>query len=69
MDVTKKFTISGPGASDFLTAQGGLDKPETDQSTGLTQSGENGLANDATQLEPDLEPEDPATARERTVDR
>jgi hypothetical protein len=35
----------------------------------LTQTGENGLANDATQLEPDLEPEDPATARERTVDR
>ena len=35
----------------------------------LTQTGENALANDATQLEPDLEPEDPATSRERTVDR
>jgi hypothetical protein len=64
----KKFKISGPGAADFLAAPGGLDLPETDSSKGMGQTREDGLVNDPTRLEPDLEPEDPATARERTLD-
>src|SRR4051812_24633572 len=37
-DVTKKFRITGPGAADFLTAQGGVDFPETDTSKGMAQT-------------------------------
>ena len=57
--VAKKFKISGPGAADFLGTPGGLDRPETDPSKGMTQTREEGIVNDVEQLEPDLEPPDP----------
>ena len=63
----KKSTITGPGAADFLTAQGGLDLPETDPSKGMAQTRDEGMINDARTLEPDLEPPDPSVQRERGV--
>ena len=66
-DLTKKFKISGPGAADFLTAQGGIDFPETDPSKGMTQTRGEGVISDATTLEPDLEAPDPALEREREI--
>lgn len=64
----KKLKISGPGAADFLTAPGGIDFPETEPSKGTAQAtrGE-GLVDDTDALEPDLEPPDPATEREREI--
>ena len=63
----KKFKISGPGAADFLTAEGGLDLPETDPNKGMTQTRDEGVLDDARTLEPDLEAPDPAVTREREV--
>jgi hypothetical protein len=64
--MSKKFRISGPGAADFLTAEGGVDLPETDASKGMSQTRDDALVNDAT-LEPDLDAPDPAVTRERGV--
>jgi hypothetical protein len=66
--MTKKLRISGPGAADFLTAQGGIDFPETEPSKGSAQATrDEGVINDATTLEPDLDAPDPAVTRERGV--
>lgn len=66
--MTKKLRISGPGAADFLAAQGGTDFPETGQSKGSTQATrDEGVINDATTLEPDLDAPDPTVTRERGV--
>jgi len=65
--MTKKFKISGPGAADFLTAQGGVDFPETDPSKGMAQTRDEGVINDASTLEPDLDPPDPTVEREREI--
>jgi len=59
--VAKKRTISGPGAADFLTAQGGIDFPETEPSKGTGITRDEGIANDTAQLEPKLDPEDEAS--------
>ena len=64
--MSKKFRISGPGAADFLTAEGGVDLPETDASKGMSQTRDDALVNDAT-LDPDLDAPDPAVTRERGV--
>ena len=48
--VDKKFRISGPGAADFLTSEGGVDFPETDPSKGMTQTREDGVLNNAAEL-------------------
>ena len=60
----KRLKISGPGAADFLTAPGGIDRPETDPSKSASNEG---LVDDPGALEPDLEPPDPALERERDV--
>jgi hypothetical protein len=65
--MTKKFEISGPGAADFLTAQGGIDLPETDPAKGMSQTREEGVIDAETTLQPNLEAPDPAVARERGV--
>ena len=65
-NVDKRFKISGPGAADFLTSEGGVDFPETDPSKGMTQTREDGVLNNAAELEPDLEAPDPSTQREKT---
>jgi hypothetical protein len=66
--MTKKRRISGPGAADFLTAPGGVDFPETESSKGAAQATrDEGVINDATTLQPDLEAPDPTVTRERGV--
>ena len=65
--MTKKSRISGPGAADFLTAQGGIDFPETDASKGMAQTHDEGPLNDAADLEPDLEAPDPDATREQSI--
>ena len=63
----KKSRISGPGAADFLTAEGGVDFPETDPSKGMKQTRDAGLVNNAAELEPDLEAPDPDETREQSI--
>jgi hypothetical protein len=65
--VSSKSKISGPGAADFLTAQGGVDLPETDSSKGMGQTRGEGIVNDAADLEPDLEAPDPDATREQSI--
>ena len=65
--MTKKSRISGPGAADFLTAQGGVDFPETDSSKGMAQTRDEGVVN-AADLEPDLEAPDPDSTREQSIE-
>jgi hypothetical protein len=67
-DEKKKFEISGPGAADFLTSQGGLDRPETDSSKGMTQTRDEGtVVNEVDTLVPNLDAPDPTVTRERGV--
>ncbi len=54
--MTKKSRISGPGAADFLTAEGGVDFPENDSSKGTGQTRDEGLVDNAADLEPDAIP-------------
>jgi hypothetical protein len=49
-------TISGPGAADFLTAQGGLDTPESG-TKGTGQTRDAGLLDSARGLRPRLGPD------------
>ena len=63
----KKFKISGPGAADFLTSEGGVDLPETDPAKGMTQTRDEGVLGDAATLQPDLDAPDPVVTRERGV--
>jgi hypothetical protein len=63
----RKTRISGPGAADFLTATGGLDRPETEASKGTSVTNDDGPLTDARALEPELDPPDPALERERTL--
>ena len=62
----KKFTISGPGAADFITAQGGLDRPGTDPAKGTSELNDEGIVNQES-VEPALDAPDPAVTRERGV--
>ena len=63
----KQFRISGPGAADFLTSEGGIDFPETDPAKGMAQTRNEGVINDETTLEPDLEAPDPDATREQSI--
>ena len=63
----KKFAITGPGAADFLTSQGGLDRPETDPAKGMAQTRDDGIVDDRETLVPNLDAPDPTVTRERGV--
>jgi hypothetical protein len=52
MRAAAKRTISGPGASDFLTASGGLDLPGTDASKGMSNLNEGSTLTDPANLTP-----------------
>lgn len=54
-----KRTISGPGAADFIAAQGGIDFPEDapDKGTGQLRD-DQAIAGDDARLTPDLEVEE-----------
>jgi hypothetical protein len=61
-----KHKISGPGAADFLTAQGGIDFPELTPVKGTGILREETHFTDARNLEPAIAPEDEVRARDRT---
>ncbi len=63
-----RLAVSGPGASDFLTASGGLDTPESGTSKGMGQTRDEGLLSDAKRLTPRLGPDDEAYPHERRPD-
>ena len=48
-----RLVISGPGAADFLTAQGGIDQPGAGKGTSNLK--DQGIADDTPRLEPALE--------------
>lgn len=60
-----KLAITGPGAADFLTAQGGLDTPESG-TKGMGQTRDEGLLSDPRRLAPRLGPDTEAHPGERT---
>jgi hypothetical protein len=67
MAADRKFTISGPGASDFLTSPSGEDLPGSSGSKGMGRTrGESGLT-DPRNLEPGLTPEKDALPPERSA--
>lgn len=67
----EKRRISGPGAADFLTAQGGEDIPGASPSKGDTDLQADAPLTDARNLEPDLGVDTDAVPhnRERGVPR
>ena len=66
VDVTRldRIAISGPGAADFLTAQGGLDTPESG-GKGMAQTRGEGPLDDPQRLVPRLAPDTEAFPGER----
>ncbi len=56
--------ITGPGASDFLAATGGLDLPENDPAKGSRAAREDGALTDERRLSPNLDEPSPTTERE-----
>jgi hypothetical protein len=51
-----ELAISGPGAADFLTASGGLDRPESG-TKGMAQTRDEGLLSNARRLAPRTGPD------------
>ena len=67
MAANRKFTISGPGASDFLTSPGGEDLPGTSPAKGMSQMRGESITSDARNLEPGVSPEKNAQQPERSA--
>jgi hypothetical protein len=61
----RKFTISGPGAADFLASPTGEDLPGTSTSKGMAQTRDESILGDARNLEPGFIPENDAQPPER----
>src|SRR5688500_12701140 len=64
MTTRRTFTISGPGAADFLTASSGEDRPGSNSSKGMAQTRDESTS-DARNLEPALHSEGDAYSNER----
>jgi hypothetical protein len=62
---TQKRRISGPGASDFLSAPGGEDIPGASPSKGETDLATDSPLTDAHNLEPDLADDADAVPRHK----
>ena len=62
-----QLAITGPGAADFLTAQGGLDRPESGMK-GTGQLRDEGVLGDPKRLVPRLGPDTEAHPGERRPD-
>ena len=62
----KDLVISGPGAADFLAAQGGLDTPESG-TKGMAATKEESSLVDPSRLQPALEPPPEERAHEREI--
>jgi hypothetical protein len=63
-----ELAISGPGAADFLTAGGGLDRPESG-TKGMAQTRDEGPLSDARRLAPRPGPDTEAFPGEREPQR
>jgi hypothetical protein len=67
-DVSKtrhdRLAVSGPGAADFLTAPGGIDRPESG-SKGMAQTRDEGILSDPKRLVPRPGPDTEAFPGER----
>ena len=63
----RKFTISGPGAADFLAAGGGEDLPGTSPSKGMSQTRGESSITDPRGLVPRLGPDTEAEPGERNA--
>jgi hypothetical protein len=61
----RKFTISGPGAADFIASGGGEDRPGTSPSKGMGQTRDGSAFTDARNLVPRLGPDTEAEPGER----
>lgn len=62
-----ELAISGPGAADFVTAQGGMDRPESG-GKGMSQTRGEGPLSDAKRLAPRPGPDTEAFPGEREPD-
>ena len=62
-----QLAVSGPGAADFLTAQGGLDRPESG-TKGMAQTRDDGPLSDTRRLVPRPGPDTEAFPGEREPD-
>lgn len=60
-----QIAVTGPGAADFLTAPGGLDRPESGPGKGMRQTRGEGVTSDAKRLTPRLGPDTEAYPGER----
>ena len=67
MATERKFTISGPGAADFLTAQSGEDMPGSSSSKGMSQTRDESITSDARNFEPAFGSDDDARSAERNT--
>jgi len=65
MAADRKFTISGPGAADFLAAEGGEDRPGASASKGMGQTRDESPLIDPRNLVPRLGPDSEAEPGER----
>jgi hypothetical protein len=65
MAADRKFTISGPGAADFLASGGGEDLPGTSPSKGMSQTRGESTITDPRHLVPRLGPDTEAEPGER----
>jgi len=59
-----RLAVSGPGAADFVTAAGGIDRPESG-SKGMAQTRDEGILSDAKRLSPRPGPDTEAFPGER----
>ena len=62
----RKFTISGPGAADFIAAIGGADHPGTSAEKGMGQTRDDSPFTDPKNLTPRPGPDTEATPGERS---
>jgi hypothetical protein len=60
-----ELAITGPGAADFLTAQGGIDRPGAGGTKGMAQTRDEGVLGDPKRLAPRLGPDTEAFPGER----
>jgi hypothetical protein len=60
-----QIAITGPGAADFLTAPGGLDRPESGGGKGTSQTRGEGILDDAKRVTPRLGPDSEGFPGER----
>jgi hypothetical protein len=66
MTAKRKFTISGPGAADFLASPGGEDLPGASAPEGTSQTRDESLTGDARNFEPAFGSDDRDDAAART---